>query len=128
MRRVPQRAKRARTIRERLRGLYHQQRRHHDAAYQDLLDHVTHLLWNDLDDVRPVQLLYTYFVMKGSDVMEPTLQDVGHTLMRNHGVSFDQAQMVLNMIIRRLAAIGRMRHMHRERQQHNHWNSREESY
>lgn len=81
--------------------------------YDDLLHQVATMLWQDSHDARPIQLLYAYFVSAGSDTMEPTLQDLGNYLMDRYGLPFEHVEQVLNMVARRLVALGRVRAMQR---------------
>ncbi len=78
----------------------------------DFLDQVASLLVDNPNDTRPIQMLYAYFIrVKGSPeiVMEPLLQRLGNVLMRDYRASFEEAQTILNLVVRRLAAIGRLR-------------------
>lgn len=81
--------------------------------YTDLIHQVSELLSADIHDTRPVLMLYAYFVKSGSDRMDKTLQDLGHHLVDNYGFPFEHAEQVLNTVVRRLSAIGRMRSMQR---------------
>jgi hypothetical protein len=87
----------------------------HLRSYEDLLHQVGRLLWENETDLRPIQILYAYFVAVGTEKMEQTLQDLGHLLMRDYLLPFTHTQMLLNMCVKRLAALGRMRVMHYQR-------------
>ena len=83
--------------------------------YDDLLHHVAHLVWQNPRDARPPKLLYAYFVAVGSERMEPTLQELGHLLMQKYGTHFEETQEFLNHVVKRISAIGRMRHKQQQR-------------
>lgn len=81
--------------------------------YEHLIQQVGEMLYRDAHDARPVQFLYIYLVQVGSEKMEQLLQDLGHHLVDNYGMQFGYVEMMLNMLVKRLAAIGRMRALQR---------------
>lgn len=83
------------------------------ANYGQLLHQVAEMLWYDSQDNRPIQLLYTYFVAAGSEKMDATLQDLGHYLVDRYGMPFERVEVLLNMVVKRLAALGELRAMQR---------------
>ena len=82
--------------------------------YKDLLHQVAQLLWENQNDVRPIHILYSYFISVGSEHMDRALQDLGHYLVKNYAISSEDVEEMLNMVVRRLTAIGRMRHIQRQ--------------
>jgi predicted RNA binding protein YcfA (HicA-like mRNA interferase family) len=81
--------------------------------YDDLLNQTAEMLYRDPHDTRAIQFLYTYLVQVGSEKMEQLLQDLGHTLVNEYDLQFEYVERLLNMAVKRLAALGRLRAMQR---------------
>lgn len=87
---------------------------------EDFLDQVASLLVDNPNDTRPIHMLYMYFVRIGAKdpsytSREQLLQRLGNVLMRNYRASFEEAQTILNLVVRRLAAVGHLRSKQRHR-------------
>ena len=85
--------------------------------YEQLIHQTAELLWMNPHDTRPIQMLYVYFVAAGSERMEQTLQDLGHYLVNKYVLPFEYVEQLLNVVVKRLAALGRMRHIQAGAQQ-----------
>lgn len=83
-------------------------------SYDDLLRQVADLLANDpQDDARPIQILYAFFVKVSADeaAMEKTMQDLGQYMLRLYSLPFAHIEHVLNHVMKRIVAMGRLRTM-----------------
>ena len=60
----------------------------------------------------PAEAVNTYCKKAGCDVngLEQLLNTVGYKLMNDHGWSFDEAEMALNELVQKMAAMGRLQY------------------
>ena len=87
-------------------------------SHHQLMNKVAQLLVDNPNDTYPVQILYAYFVGIGSEKMESFLQELGHIIVNNYGVPFNQVEWLLNHTLRRLSAVGHMRSLQRQKGGH----------
>lgn len=109
---IPTEFSRADTLQARLIEAYYSSHEIPDIrSYDDLLRQVADLLAHNPYDTRPIQILYTFFVKVGSEHMEKTMQDVGQYMLRLYSLPFAHIEHVLNHVMKRIAALGRLRHL-----------------